>query len=192
MFSTYMDGLARKVYNMTLKIGAQRWECLLSQLVFVPESAEELQCLGWEFERVFKRRSSKWIWEQAGKRWWEKKGSQPIKKFRPMVSITMLWTYTKIWVVVSWRWRSVGRCRNVVWEGLKIYGALKKLCSNSSVSLGVERELSGWVVIPTVTQTDLFREILFADDTAMVAHTKDQAQRLIVAFVAASKKWASK
>ena len=43
----------------------------------------------------------------------------------------------------------------------------------------------------TKTKTELIRELLFADDTALVAHTKDQLQSLQDTFSAASKKWAS-
>ena len=40
----------------------------------------------------------------------------------------------------------------------------------------------------TKTQTDWIRELLFAGDTAPVAHTKGQTQTLVDAFAAASNK----
>ena len=40
----------------------------------------------------------------------------------------------------------------------------------------------------TKTKTELIRELLFADDTALVAHTKEQAQILLNVFAATSKK----
>ena len=162
LFNIFMDGVVREVYSRVNGVGVKmreegEREWVLSQLLFaddtalVAESAEQLQCLVGEFGRVCKRRKLRVNVEKSkvmciG-------GSED-----PAMPDIML-NGERMEVVSSFKY--LGSCFGSgggvkedvsmrVAEGMRTFGAMKRVWRGRSVTVGVKRELYERIVVPTV------------------------------------------
>ena len=162
LFNVYMDGVVREVYarvnGMGVKMrvhGESEW--ILSQLLFaddtalVAESAEQLQCLVREFGRVCERRKLRVNVEKS-------KVMSVGVNVEPSLPNIML-NGERMEVVNSFKY--LGSCFSSdggvkedvsmrVGEGMRTFGAMKRMWSGRSVTVRVKRELYERVVVPTV------------------------------------------
>ena len=153
LFNMYMDGVMREVFSRVTGKGVKmRGDCerewILSQLLFaddtalVAESAEQLQCMVREFGRVCERR----------------KLCVNVDKSRVMCVgdivesslLNVMLNGERMEVVNSFKY--LGSCFSSdggvkedvsmrAGEGMKTFGAMKRMWSSSSVTVRVKREL---------------------------------------------------
>ena len=161
LFNVYMDGVVREVYSrvngMGVKLSVNEIEWMLSQLLFaddtalVAESAEQLQCLVSEFGRVCERRKLRVNVDKS-------KVMIVGENVDPSLLEIML-NGERMEVVTSFKY--LGSCFSSdggvkedvsmrVGEGMRTFGAMKRMWSGRSVSLRVKRELYERIVVPTV------------------------------------------
>merc|ERR1712121_55348 len=162
LFNLFMDGVVREVYTRVNQAGVRlseegEREWVLSQLLFaddtalVAESAEQLQCLVQEFGRVCKRRKLR---VNVGKSKVMRIGGSEEPE---MLNIRL--NGDMVEVVDSFKY--LGSCFSSdggvkgdvcmrIQEGVKAFGAMKKVWNERNVTLGVKRELYERIVVPTV------------------------------------------
>ena len=162
LFNIFMDGVVREVYSrvngmgVKMSVGGEE-EWVLSQLLFaddtalVAESAEQLQCLVSEFGRVCKRRKLRVNVDKS------KVMSVEVNVGPSLLNIVL--NGERMEVVNSFKY--LGSCFSSgggvkedvsmrVGEGMKTFGAMKRVWSARSVTLNVKRELYERIVVPTV------------------------------------------
>ena len=162
LFNVYMDGVVREVYarvnGMGVKMrvhGESEW--ILSQLLFaddtalVAESAEQLQCLVREFGRVCERRKLRVNVDKS------KIMCVGVNVDPSLCNIRL--NGERLEVVNSFKY--LGSCFSSdggvkedvsmrLGEGMRAFGAMKRVWSGRSVTVRVKRELYERVVVPTV------------------------------------------
>ena len=162
LFNMYMDGVVREVYSrvpgkgVKMRVDGER-EWMLSQLLFaddtalVAESAEQLQCLVREFGRVCERRKLRVNVDKS-------KVMCVGEIVEPSLMNIML-NGERMEVVNSFKY--LGSCFSSdgglkedvsrrVGEGMKTFGAMKRMWSGRSVTVRVKRELYERIVLLTV------------------------------------------
>ena len=161
LFNMFMDGVVREVYVRANQAGVRMnvagVDLVLSQLLFaddtalVAESEDQLQCLVREFGRVCDRRKLKVNVDKS-------KVMKIGEDTEPVVIDIML-NGERMEVVNSFKY--LGSCFSNeggvkedvsmrVREGMKTFGAMKRVWSERSVSMRVKRELYERIVVPTV------------------------------------------
>ena len=162
LFNVYMDGVVREVYSrvngkgVRMRVdGESDW--MLSQLLFaddtalVADSAEQLQCLVREFGRVCERRMLRVNVDKS-------KVMCVGVNVDPSLFNIML-NGERMEMVNSFKY--LGSCFSSdggvkedvsmrVGEGMRAFGAMKRVWSGRSVNVRVKRELYERVVVPTI------------------------------------------
>lgn len=162
LFNIFMDGVVREVYTRVNEAGVKlsgegERDWVLSQLLFaddtalVAESAEQLQCLVQEFGGVCKRRKLRVNVDKS--KVMRIGGSEEPEVLNIRLNGEVME------VVDSFKY--LGSCFSSdggvkgdvcmrIQEGVKAFGAMKKVWNERNVTLEVKRELYERIVVPTV------------------------------------------